>query len=104
MSIKSEAVRTRLFGVQNEQKRMGLLIWAGSHQRYEPGVSLERLPRSLAVMSGQRKVSGCWGNGITLHSVVRPTPLSLPTQRTSGPLHAITACGCSLRIMSYHAA
>ena len=37
-----------------------------------PGVSLARLPRSLAVMSGQLKLSGAVGNGTTLHSVVRP--------------------------------
>src|ERR1035438_2241418 len=104
MSMSSAAVRTDLLGAQNQPWRMGSLVSAGYHQRYEPGTSLERPPRSLAPWSSHLLVSGGWGNGITLHSVVRPTPFSLPTQRTSGPLQAMTAFGCNLRIKSYHAA
>src|ERR1035441_448501 len=104
MSISSAAVRTDLLGAQNQPWRMGSLVSAGYHQRYEPGVSLERLPRSRAVMSGHLKESGFTGKGTTLHSVVRPIPFSLPTQRASGPLPKMTACGCSSRIKLYHAA
>jgi len=71
---------------------------AGYHQRWEPGVSLARLPRSVACMSGQVKLSGGSDRGMTLHSVVRPMPPSLPTQRVSGPLTEMTASGRRRRI------
>src|SRR5665213_3927601 len=102
MSTSSDTLRGCFCGAQNHAPlaRMVTLISGGNHQRYEPGRSLARLPRSRPPMSGQRKASGDVGRGTTLHSVVRPTPPSLPTQRTSGPLQEITAFGCSLWIMS----
>src|ERR1035437_8309734 len=104
MSISSAALRVGFLGAQNHPWRIGTWVSAGYHQRYEPAVSLERLPISWAVMSGHLKVSGDEDKGTTLHSVVRPILLSLPTQRASGPLPKIIACGCNCRIKSYHAA
>ena len=53
-------------------------------------------------MSGQCQFSGVPPIGMTLHSAGRVRPASLPHQRTSGPLMAITASGASVRISSYH--
>src|ERR1017187_7268475 len=105
MSTNSDKLRGCFLGDQNHAPlaRMVTLTSAGYHQRGEPGTSLARLPRSRPVMSGHLKSSGDAGKGMTLHSVVRPTPPSLPTQRTSGPLPMMTAPGCKWRIKSYHA-
>src|ERR1035437_10941560 len=101
MSTSGVTVLGGLFRPQNHWLFCRIVVFtsAGNHQRYEPGLSFARLPRSPAVMSGQLNVSGELGSGITLHSVVRPTPPSLPTHTTSGPLPMMTALGCRLRII-----
>src|ERR1035441_3662555 len=106
MSTNCVTVRGCLVLAQNHwlPPRIVVFTSAGYHQRCEPGVSLALLPRSPLVQSGQLNLSGDVGSGMTLHSVLRPTPLSLPTQRTSGPLPMMTALGWRLRIKSYHAA
>src|ERR1022692_1067936 len=105
MSTNSDKLRGCFCGAQNQAPfaRMVTFTSAGYHQRYEPVVIRARLPRSRLVMSGHLKASGEVGKGTTLHSVVRPTPPSLPTHRASGPLPMMTAFGCRWRIKSYHA-
>ena len=84
-------------GLQNHPLRMGTSASAGNHESVEPMVSFERPPRSEVVGSAM-------GLGITLHSVSRALPCSLPTQRASSPPMPMTMSGLSLRIRSYHLA
>src|ERR1039457_6973737 len=105
MSTNCVTVRGCLLRAQNHWLfwRMVVFTSAGYHHKCEPDFSFARLPRSPAVMSGQLNLSGDVGSGMTLHSVVRPTPPSLPTQRTSGPLPMMTALDRkSTRVSSSH--